>query len=229
MCSYPYCSTEMVLLGNGVSEVKQGFETLGLVALLLVALAVGLSLLTPQGSATHASRLVRLNQLDQQQYRDSQEYSIWAYSTCSTTAMTEVMNAYGRALRITDVLQAERDVHAITPELGLLQESGIARTVARFGFQARIDHVHTLAQVVGLANQGTPVIVGIPPGRSAQFSRGHLLIVSGGDEKEVHLVDSSSYNLTVLSRERFGFLWGGMTAIVTPQARLQMQWEGQQA
>jgi hypothetical protein len=130
--------------------------------------------------------------------------------------MTEVMNYYGRFLRITDVLQAERNAGAITPELGLLEESGIARTVEHFGFHATIDHTHTFAQMIALANAGTPVVVSIPPQRSSLFYGGHILVVTGGNSSVVFLVDSSAYNLRTLPLQSFLFLWGGLTAIVTP-------------
>ncbi|HKF38633.1 MAG TPA: hypothetical protein VKB35_17185, partial [Ktedonobacteraceae bacterium] len=74
-----------------------------------------------------AQHLVRLGQLDPAQYNSSQEYNLWAYSACSTASMTEVMDAYGRHYRITDVLQVETRIGEITPQLGLLEEAGIAR------------------------------------------------------------------------------------------------------
>jgi hypothetical protein len=147
--------------------------------------------------------------------------------------MTEVMNYYGRSLRITDVLQAEEAAQAITPALGLLEESGIARTVERFGFHATIDHAHTLVQVIGIctshrhlsvqvigiANKGTPVVVSIPPKRTEMFSGGHVLVVTGGNASDVYLADSSSYDLHALSRSQFVLLWSGLTAIITPQGQ----------
>ena len=125
----------------------------------------------------HAHQLVRLGQLDPKQYRSVSEYQTWAYSACSTAAMTEVMNYYGHRYRITDVLAVESSIGAITPQLGLVQEDGIARTVAHFGFQTDAGHDLTLDQIIGFANQGTPVIVGFPPQR---YPGGHLLVVTGG-------------------------------------------------
>jgi hypothetical protein len=167
-------------------------------------------------TVVHSSYLHRLSQFDSSQYASQQEYYAWASSACSTAAMTEVMNYYGRTLRITYVLQAERNASAITPELGLLDEAGIARTVARFGFHATIDHTHTLAQMIALANAGTPVIVSIPPQRSSLFYSGHILVVTGGNSSMVFLADSSVYNLQALSIQSFLYLWSGLTAIVTP-------------
>src|SRR5947209_8350704 len=49
--------------------------------------------------------LKRISQLDPAQYNSTQDYNTWAYSACSTAAMTEVFNSYGRHYRIADVLK----------------------------------------------------------------------------------------------------------------------------
>src|SRR5438046_6825144 len=87
----------------------------------------------PQFNATQS--LVRLGQVDPAQYASNQEFTTWAYSACSTAAMTEVINAYGHHYRITDVLKVEAKLGVITPQLGLLEEVGIQRTAAQFGFK----------------------------------------------------------------------------------------------
>jgi Peptidase_C39 like family len=163
--------------------------------------------------------LLRISQLDPAQYRSTAEYRTWAYSTCSTAAMAEVMNYYGRHLRITDVLAVESDIGAITPQEGLLSDDGIARTVARFGFRTQWGYQYTLDQVIDMANRGKPVIVGFPPQR---YPGGHLVVVTGGTggmsdtESLVELADSSMWNRHTLSRTRFLALWGGFAAVVTP-------------
>src|SRR5260370_810819 len=73
-----------------------------------------------------AQHLVRIGQLDPAQYTSSQEYNLWAYSTCSTAAMTEVMGAYGRHYRVTDVLQVEARIGEITRQLGLLERVAVS-------------------------------------------------------------------------------------------------------
>lgn len=164
----------------------------------------------------YSSSLQRLSQYDSSQYASQEEYYTWSASACSATAMTEVINYYGRFLHITDVLQAERNAGAITPELGLLEDTGIAHTITHFGFHTTIDHTHTLAQIIALANAGTPIIVSIPPQRSSLFYHGHILVVTGGDASMVFLADSSEYNLQALSLQSFLYLWSGLAAIVTP-------------
>jgi hypothetical protein len=139
-----------------------GFSLLLLAVLLLVVSQWHLSTAS-DGADTH--QVIRLNQLDPRQYRSAAEYYTWASSTCSTAAMTEVMNYYGQSYRITDVLAVESSIGAIAPQLGLLSEDGIASTVARFGFQTEAGHHFTLDQIIDTANQGAPVIVGFPPPR----------------------------------------------------------------
>jgi predicted double-glycine peptidase len=158
--------------------------------------------------------LVRIGQLDPGQYASIQEYHTWAYSTCSTAAMTEVANYYGGTYRITDLLAVQARIGEITPEQGLLEDVGIARTLAHFGFVTSWSYSRTLDQVVALANEGTPVIVAFPPSR---YPGGHLLVVTGGDAIRVLVADSSLWNRTSFARTRFLALWAGFAAVVMPQ------------
>jgi hypothetical protein len=128
--------------------------------------------------------------------------------------MTEVFDAYGRHYRITDVLKIEAQIGEMTPQLGLLEEVGVQRTAARFGFKTTWGHNLSLDQVISIANAGRPVIVSFPPDR---YAGGHLLVVTGGDSATVRLPDSSLWNHKALSRAQFLNWWGGFYAIVTPQ------------
>lgn len=169
---------------------------------------------TQQVFYTASKSLVRLGQLDPAQYNSPQEYDRWAYSACSAASMTEVINAYGHHYRVTDILKVEAQLGEITPELGLVEESGIARTVAQFGFKTAWGHNLSLDNVIDIANHGRPVIVGWPPDR---YAGGHLLVVTGGNSNNVYLADSSSYNYHSLSRQKFLNWWEGFSAIVTPK------------
>lgn len=189
-----------------------------LVILLLHQGASALEHLTspaPVHAATTTHAVVRLNQLDASEYASLQEASIWGPSACSATAMTEVLNSYGLHLRITDVLSVERSIGEITPELGLLEDAGISKTVAHFGFTATWGHQLNLDQVIATANGGHPTIVSFPP--QPAFPTGHILVVAGGSPTSVTVVDSSSFHLKILSRSRFSSLWRGFSAVVTPK------------
>jgi hypothetical protein len=175
-----------------------------------------IELSTPlQPGQVNASRqLVRISQLDPSQYSSPSEFSTWAYSACSTAAMTEVFNAYGDHYRITDVLQVEARIGEITPSEGLLRPEGIANTAAQFGFKTTWGNAWTLDQVITRANAGTPVIVSFPPDR---YAGGHLLVVTGGNSEMVYLADSSLWNRQSLPRAQFLQWWEGFAAVVTPQ------------
>lgn len=158
--------------------------------------------------------LVRLGQVDPAQYNSTQDFNTWAYSACSTAAMTEVINAYGHHYRIADILKVEAQIGAITPSQGLLDGSGIQKTVAHFGFKTTYMENETLNDVITVANTGTPVIVGFPPDR---YAGGHLLVVTGGNANYVYLADSSLYNRHSLTHAQFMNWWEGFAAIVTPE------------
>ena len=161
-----------------------------------------------------SKQLVRISQLDPAQYSSSAEWSLWAYSACSTASMTEVFDAYGRNYRITDVLKVESQIGAITPQMGLLDPSGIQQTAAQFGFKTDWGNSWSLDRVINTANSGKPVIVGFPPDR---YAGGHLLVVIGGDSNYVYLADSSSWNHRMLTHDQFLQWWAGYAAVVTPK------------
>ena len=168
-------------------------------------------------NASHA--LVRLSQLDPAQYASAAEAATWAESACSAAAMTEVLNAYepsgSTPYRIADVLQVEAELGEITPQLGLVEPSGIDQTVARFGFATHWPASPTLDSLIALGNRGTPVIVGFPPSR---WPGGHLLVLLGGTATTVLLADSSQLDMQQMSRARFLSLWAGFAVVVTPHA-----------
>jgi hypothetical protein len=170
---------------------------------------------TNQPPNVHASQsLVRISQLNPAEYNSTQEFNLWAYSACSTAAMTEVFNSYGHHFRITDILKVEAQIGEITPQLGLLEDVGIQHTSDRFGFKTAWGHNLSLDQIINTANQGKPVIVSFPPDR---YAGGHLLVVTGGDNNAVYLADSSLWNRHSLSRAQFLNWWEGFYAIVTPK------------
>lgn len=157
--------------------------------------------------------LVRISQLDPAQYNSQQDFNTWAQSTCSTASMTEVINAYGHHYRIADILKVEASLHEITPSSGLLEDVGIERTAARFGFKTSWGYKLSLDQIIAIANHGTPIIVDFPP---YKYAGGHLLVVLGGNSNVVFLADSSIFNRTSLTHTQFFKWWAGFSAILTP-------------
>ena len=158
--------------------------------------------------------LMRVYQLSGDQYNSSDEYNTWAYAACSAAAMTSVINSYGHNFRVTDILKVESALGEITPNLGLIEPTGIDKTVAKFGFKTSWLQSGTLDEVIKVANSGKPVIVDWPPDL---WDGGHILVVRGGDSNNVFLADSSRYNFTVLSRAVFESRWKHtFAAVVVP-------------
>ena len=185
-----------------------------LISLLLFNLNTAPKSTNQQPNFQASQNLVRISQLDPAQYNSTQEFNQWAYSACSTASMTEVFNFYGRHYRITDILKVEAQIGEITPQLGLLEDVGIQRTSAHFGFKTLWGHNLSLDQIINIANHGKPVIVSFPPDR---YAGGHLIVVTGGNRDTVTLADSSLWNRHLLSRAQFLNWWEGFYAIVTPQ------------
>lgn len=169
-------------------------------------------------STTASQRLVRINQTDEAQYASALEHDTWAYSTCSTASMVEVFNAYGYHYRITDVLQVQARIGAVSSSLGLLYPTGIDDTARQFGFVTTTLGTPSISQVVNTANQGTPVIVnfyGAP-----DWPAGHFLVVVGGDHSTVKVADSSIVNhgqgMQDISSAYFQTYWHGYAKMLQP-------------
>lgn len=165
----------------------------------------------PRMQASQA--LVRINQLDPAQYVSVEQWHLWAFSTCSTAAMTEVLNAYGMHLRLWQVLKEEGA--EITPSGGLQEDIGVAKTMQHFGFHTDWGEHWTLTQVVETANNGEPVIVSWPPDR---YAGGHLVVVTGGNLAmgTVTIADSSAWNRQSVSVNQFLQWWAGFAAVSIP-------------
>ena len=211
----------VTLLLSGVFLLRALLPNVALVGFTLssTAAAPTVPVATPnplQGKSDASHLLVRLSQLDPAQYNSSQEYNLWSLSTCSAAAMTEVINAYGHKYRITDILKVEYQLGDITPQLGLLYDTGVANTASHFGFKTLWGHQFSLDQVIATANKGRPVIVSFPPDR---YPQGHLVVVTGGDNNSVSLADSSIYNRHTISRAQFLKWWGGFYAVLIPNSQ----------
>ena len=166
------------------------------------------------GISGAAKNLVRIYQLDPTQYHNQQDYDTWAMSTCSAAAMTEVINAYGHHYRLADILKVEAGLNQITPDLGLLQPTGIDKTVVQFGFKATWLVKPSLDDMLRVANTGRPVIIGFPPDR---WQGGHVIVALGGDKDHVYVADSSRLNMRVLTRAKFLQYWAGFAVVVEPK------------
>lgn len=159
--------------------------------------------------------LARISQVDASSYSSQQEYNTWWPSACSAAAMTEVINSYGHTYKLSDILKVESGLGEITPSLGLVEPSGISKTVTKFNFSANYLSNPSLTEVTNAANSGTPVIVSFPPSR---WAGGHILVVIGGDSNYVYLADSSRLDMRAMTHAIFMKYWAGFAVVVTPNS-----------
>src|SRR5260370_9312417 len=154
------------------------FVSLGLVLMLLLAFLIeggfagealqnltrGVSLLgfsqttnvqtaSQAGPLTASQLLVRLDSGARDQYNTNYQWKVWAYSSCSGFAMTEVMNAYGHHFIAADVLQVELDLGVWGVYSGLLRDKGVSMTANHFDFIATLSHSHTLQDLITISNK----------------------------------------------------------------------------
>ncbi len=158
---------------------------------------------------TASSRIIRVDSADRGQYYSDYQWQVWSYSSCSGISMEEVMNAYGRHLIATDVLQVESDLGVWDTYNGLIGgEPSIAKVASYFGFRAVPNPPRTVQDLIAVANKGFPVIVGVP---------GHILVVRGGDSNNVYLVDSAPADRTIMSRAQFANWWDNFSVELLPR------------
>jgi hypothetical protein len=155
-----------------------------------------------------SARIVRVDSAAANQYYNQYQYSVWSYSSCSGISLEEVMNSYGRHYIASDVLQEEQNLGVWDTYDGLTGgEPGMARTAAYFGFQTSPNPPRTLQTLIATANKGYPVIIGSP---------GHIMVVKGGDDNYVYVVDSSPANRTIMTYAQFLAFWDGFSVLVLP-------------
>ncbi len=89
-------------------------------------------------------------------------------------------------------------------------------TAATFGFDTITSHTHTVQDLVNIANQGSPIIVGVRD--NFYYPGGHIFVVRGGDSQYVYIADSSPANFQRMSYAMFQGMWQGFSAILKPRA-----------
>lgn len=157
-----------------------------------------------------SARIVRVDSAAQNQYATLYQYQVWSYSSCSGISLEEVMNSYGHHFIASDVLQVEQNMGVWNSYDGLTGgEPAMARVAAYFGFHTSSTPPRTLKDLIAVANSGYPVIVGSP---------GHILVVKGGDDNYVYLVDSAPADRTALTHDQFMAFWDGFTVLLLPSA-----------
>ena len=121
--------------------------------------------------------------------------------------MAALMDAYGaqkngKPLNCGDVLEVEYKLGVYDPgksptqNWGLLPpgQQNLSKTAAQFGFASDYSKNVSLDDLINLANSGTPSIIGIPT---------HVMIIKGGDSKNIMLADSGGLHLAIVTRDQF--------------------------
>ncbi len=155
-----------------------------------------------------SARILRVDSAAANQYATQYQYQVWSYSSCSGISLEEVMNSYGHNYIASDVLQVESNMGIWNSYSGLTSgEAGMAKAAAYFGFKTSATPPRTLQDLISTANKGNPVIVGSP---------GHILVVKGGDDNYVYMVDSAPADRTAMTYAQFMAFWDGFSVLLLP-------------
>jgi len=184
-------------------------------------LMAGFSVKSDSHSVPSIASLVQpFTQFERTDLYDSEaQYWDWRDAACSAAVSAEVLTAWGvKGATIGSLIDAIGS--DISLDGGLLREEGFQRGAAHFGFRADIHHDLTYNQILYLANQlGIPVIVNvrISYGYYHFFDSGHFLVVTGGDDQGVRIVDSSLYKIHYLPLDIFNAMFTHREFVLVPQ------------
>jgi hypothetical protein len=159
-----------------------------------------------------------------EQYDSPEQFATYSPAACSPSVLAEVLTAWG--VPHATIGQMIDDLGAdLSPYAGLLTQDGFQVAAARHNMRADISWHLTYEQVLYLTNSlGIPVIVNFRRdyGYYHYFAGGHFLVVTGGDEQGVSIVDSSEYFIKYLPHDVFDGLWQwrgdgtAMTVVIVP-------------
>ena len=137
------------------------------------------------------------------EYDSAAQARTWGYSTCSAAALTAVLRAAGKDVKISDVMREMPN--GMTVDLGLVSRPALVNAANAFGAQAT-DDVTSYEKLRAATEAGQPVLVDY---RDAKFPQGHFVVVTGVTEEGVRVADSSRYDLTFIPRGEFMRSWSG--------------------
>ena len=137
------------------------------------------------------------------EYDSPAQARTWGYSTCSAAALTAVLRAAGKDVKISDVMREMPN--GMTVALGLVSRPSLVNAANAFGAKAT-DDVTSYEGLRAATESGQPVLVDV---RSKKFPEGHFVVVTGVDADGVRVADSSRYDLTHIPRDEFTSIWSG--------------------
>jgi len=160
-------------------------------------------------------------------YDSRQQHDAWWDSACSAASFTEIMHAWGQKDvtigHVIDEMSAHNPPY-ITPWGGLMTSDAWPFIAHLHHFNADVQfHQVSYDELVHVTmQQGLPVIVGVRDYTGRYYpalSGGHFLVVVGGDQAGLRIVDSSLYRISYLPRDEFTYLWDegrDLTVLLTP-------------
>jgi hypothetical protein len=143
------------------------------------------------------------------QFDSPAQFNTYSPAACSPAALAMVLSAWG--VPHATIGQMIDDLGPdLSPYAGLLTQDGFQVVAAKYNMRADISWHVTYNQMLYLTNTlGIPVIVNFRRdyGYYHYFSGGHFLVVTGGDQQGVSIVDSSEYFIKYLPHDVFDGLW----------------------
>jgi hypothetical protein len=159
------------------------------------------------------------------QYDSTDQFNAYSPAACSPSVLAEVLAAWG--VPHATIGQMIDDLGGdLSPYWGLLTQDGFEVVAAKYHMRADISWHVTYNQMLYLTNAlSLPVIVNFRRdyGYYHYFAGGHFLVVTGGDQQGVRIVDSSEYFIKYLPQDVFDGLWQwrgdgtAMTVVIVPE------------
>ena len=170
-----------------------------------------------------ASRVHPMTQMRRVDLYDSKaQFDQWAGSACSAASLAEILTAYGLPHMTIGRMIREMGPN-ISAKWGLLTYSAFNKVVAKYGLRADVyleNNPLTYKQMLYLTNTlGIPVTVNMraTAGYYRYLSGGHILVMTGGDSKTIHLTDSSLYYMKSLPISVYNQMARSRNVVIVPK------------
>ncbi len=151
-------------------------------------------------------------------YDSYAQFNDWWDAACSAAVLSEILTAYG-----VPHMSIGRMIDELGPDIsmygGLINDQGFEHVVSKYGLRADYSSNLTLNQMRYITNTlGLPLIVNvrIAYGYYHFLSGGHFLVMTGGDQQGLRIVDSSEYYINYLPIDVFNSMFTGRTIAIVP-------------
>lgn len=151
-------------------------------------------------------------------YDSSAQFNDWWGAACSAAVLSELLTAYG-VPHITIGRMIDELGPDISPYGGLINNQGFAHIATKYGLRADYSSSLTYHQMLYITNTlGLPLIVNVRMayGYYHFLSGGHFLVMTGGDQQGLRIVDSSEYYINYLPVDVFNSMFTGRTVVIVP-------------